>query len=154
MHATVQSRRTNFLQFIALQVPRDETRRMGKLRHKVKRSYPVTFSLCETITPGDDNHLLPPQFSGRDILAFARSRPALYLRLSYDSRGDASTRCRLGARRRWPRARKVIDRIFSVYAQPPRNSFCAAKSNGQSHPENSGKNVCHIYFILGRSPCT
>ena len=92
MHATVQSRRTNFLQFIALQVPRDETRRMGKLRHKVKRSYPVTFSLCETITPGDDNHLLPPQFSGRDILAFARSLPALNLRLRYDSRGDASTR--------------------------------------------------------------
>jgi len=30
----------------------------------------VTFSLCETTTPGDDNHLLPAQFTGRDILAF------------------------------------------------------------------------------------
>src|SRR5689334_21919253 len=98
MHAAVQSRRTNFLQFIALQVHKIETRRMRKLRHKVKGSYRVTFSLYETITPGDDNHLLPPQFTGRDILAFARYLPALYLRLRYDSRGDASTRCRLGAR--------------------------------------------------------
>ena len=62
------------------------------MRHKVKGSDRVTFSLCDTITPGDDNHLLPPQFTGRDILTFARSLPALYLRLRYDSRGDASTR--------------------------------------------------------------
>jgi len=43
--------------------------------------------------------ILPPaQFTGRDILAFARSLPALYLRLRYDSRQVASTRCRLGSR--------------------------------------------------------
>jgi len=30
------------------------------LRHKVKGSDRVTFGLCETTTPGDDNHLLPP----------------------------------------------------------------------------------------------
>jgi len=41
-------------------------------------------------------HLLPVQFTGRDILAFARSFPASYLRLRYDSRRAASTRCRLG----------------------------------------------------------
>ena len=46
------------------------------------------------------NHLLPTQFTGRDILAFARSFPALYLRLRYDSRGAASTRCSLGVKSR------------------------------------------------------
>ena len=34
---------------------------------KVKGSDRVTFSLCETITPGDENHLLPAQLTGRDI---------------------------------------------------------------------------------------
>src|SRR6266478_1469654 len=64
----------------------------------MKGSGRVTFSLCETTTPGDDNHLLPAQFTGRDILAFARCFPALYPRLLYDSRRAASTRCRLGSR--------------------------------------------------------
>src|SRR4029077_3823022 len=65
---------------------------------KVKGSDRVTFSLCETTTPCDDNHLLPPQFTGRDILALDRSFPALYRRLHYDSRWAASTRRRLGSR--------------------------------------------------------
>jgi hypothetical protein len=34
---------------------------------KVKGSERVAFSLCETTTPGDENHLLPAQFTGRDI---------------------------------------------------------------------------------------
>src|SRR5213080_2940373 len=58
----------------------------------------VTFSLWETTTAGDDNHLPPAQFTGRGILAFAHFSPALYLRLCYASRRAASTRCRLGSR--------------------------------------------------------
>jgi len=62
---------------------------------KIKDSGRVTFSLWETTTPDDDNHLLPAQFTGR-ILAFAHSFSALYLRLRYDSRSAASTRCLAG----------------------------------------------------------
>jgi len=65
---------------------------------KIKSSDRVTVSLWETSAPGDDNHLLPAQFTGRDILAFAHFSPALYLRLRYDSRRVASTRCRLKSR--------------------------------------------------------
>ena len=54
------------------------------MRHKVKGSDRVTFSLGETITPGDDNHLLPPQFAGGDILAFVRSFPAVKLTSRYE----------------------------------------------------------------------
>ena len=114
------------------------------MRHKVKGSDRVTFSLGETITPGDDNHLLPPQFTGRDILAFARSLPALYLRLRYDSRGDASTRCVLEACRTLPRARKVIDGIFK--STRSRRAISSAKRVQWpiSPPENSEKTICRM----------
>ena len=70
----------------------------------MKSSDRVTVSLWETSTTGDDNHLLPALFTGRDILAFAHCSPALYLRLRYDSRRAASTRCRPGSRgQRWLR---------------------------------------------------
>jgi hypothetical protein len=69
----------------------------------MKSSDRVTVSLWETGTTGDDNHLLPAQFTGRDILAFAHFSPALYLRLRYDSTRAASTRCCL-----WSRVQRLI----------------------------------------------
>ena len=87
--------------------------------------------------------LLPPQFTGRDILAFARSLPALYLRLRYDSRGDASTRCVLEACRTLPRARKVIDGIFK--STRSRRAISSAKR--VQWPTSSRKTPKKLYVL-------
>src|SRR5205823_4773679 len=64
-HATTQVRRTNFLQFIASQVPKDRTPGDSKVAalERIKGSGRVTFSPWETTTRDDDNHLLPAQFT-------------------------------------------------------------------------------------------
>src|SRR5438067_2492208 len=64
-HPTTQVRRTNFLQFIASQVTKDRTPGDSKVAalEKIKGNHRVTFSLSETTTPDDDDHLLPAQFT-------------------------------------------------------------------------------------------
>src|SRR4029077_19703333 len=95
---------------------------------KIKGSGRVTFGLWETTTPGDDNHLLPAQFTGRGILAFAHSSPALYLRVLYASRRATSTRCRLGSRA------KRLTTLSPVHAFMLARSSFSIQACVQSYP--------------------